>query len=60
MTKVPPDSMATIEERSVVGLAKPLDALFPKKSMSHGVERAIPLKIEWFSSKSSERTINGV
>ena len=31
MTKVPPDSMATIEERSVVGLAKPPGRLIPKE-----------------------------
>ena len=31
MTKVPPDSMATIEERSIVGLAKPPGRLIPKE-----------------------------
>ena len=31
MTKVPPDSMATIEERSNVGLAKPPGRLIPKE-----------------------------
>ena len=31
MTKVPPDSMATIEERSIVGLAKPPGRLVPKE-----------------------------
>lgn len=31
MTQVPPDSMATIEERTVVGLAKPPGRMVPKE-----------------------------